>query len=155
MRLMTLLVTAALLVACGDEEEQPRSCTAAGCGGASLPVAFVADAETLSSLKGEFRQSEMPERLLRFHCGQAEDDLELPCADGRVDLGVTPVWPGVTVEVRFAIAGGGRSDWQKVVLNLSERTLEDFNGPGCPCTYYQANPDPVTVPGAASLDSGL
>jgi hypothetical protein len=75
----------------------------------------------------------------------------LACRDNVVLLaGIIPR-PGSIVEVRFGLQDGSISEWQPLSLQLSEHTDPDFNGPGCPCTWYSATVAPVVVPGDAQL----
>jgi hypothetical protein len=63
------------------------------------------------------------------------------------------------LEVRFQLDDGNYSQWEAVPIQITDRVIEDFNGPGCDCTVYDAFGSVVEVPPAARLtqpsDAGL
>jgi hypothetical protein len=71
--------------------------------------------------------------------------------NGTIVLPYLDLRPGTASEVRFEVANGAWSEWQEVVLDLTERTDPDFNGPGCPCTWYTATARAIVVPVDARL----
>ena len=74
----------------------------------------------------------------------------LPCTNGVLTLGIS-LWSGDTLEIRFELQDGSMSDWQQVPLSFTAHTIEDFNGPGCPCTYYTVVAPRIAVPAGALL----
>ena len=140
----TLFMTGVLFGA-GSCTEQPeeRVCTLRACGGAPLMISFVDDDSRDVAPSGQWRVSELQGPPRDFDC---RSDASRGCVHGVITLGTIPLWPGRLFEVRFNLADGTVSEWQEVLLALTAHTLEDFNGPGCPCTYYEAAAASVVVP---------
>lgn len=54
-------------------------------------------------------------------------------------------------EVAFLLPDGQWTDWQTIPLMGEEKTVDDFNGPGCDCTFKQGKTPPVEVPIEAQI----
>jgi hypothetical protein len=116
---------------------------------------LVDDAGDPVAARGEYR-SNMPGSVpSAFDCSPAGADAspELQCPNGVILSTIYDVRSNTSLELRFELNEGGLSDWQSVPLEVTERTDTDFNGPGCPCTWYDATAQPITVPIAARLPS--
>jgi hypothetical protein len=134
-----------LLVACGNDD---RSCTAAACGGGSFAVSLVTESGRPASVRGEFRRGRTNPIVTRFNCGDGREADETACPGGIIGM-PSFAGPGPVFEVRFQRPDGAFTEWQIVDLRIESVTDPDFNGPGCPCTWYEAQPEPVVVPAAA------
>jgi hypothetical protein len=143
-----------LLIGCSSE----RSCNAMACGGLPLALALQDDAGDPVAARGEYRSNTPGSVASAFDCsferGDASPTPNLQCRDGVILNAIHDVRPGTVVEVRFELNAGGLSDWQNVPLQVTERTDPDFNGPGCPCTWYSGTARAITVPTEARLPSG-
>jgi hypothetical protein len=71
--------------------------------------------------------------------------------NGALRLNEYNLRPELVYELRFARADGSMTPWQVVPLELERKTDPDFNGPGCSCSWYIAQPASVTVPADARL----
>jgi hypothetical protein len=99
---------------------------------------------------GELQRLDHEPDLWTFDC-KAEDPHVLHglwCEDGALNIDEL-FFPNSKVEVRFQLPDGTLSNWQPVQLKLTKHTIEDFNGPGCPCTYYDGTDTVVMVPEGA------
>lgn len=129
----------ALMAGCGT-----TSCSDVGCLGQRVSVELVDDAGKHVAARGDLsyaRHSTEP-----FDCTLPSDGYR--CEDGVLTL--PPVYnPDDTIKIRFQQEDGTVTDWQPVELDIQQRVLSDFNGPGCDCTVYDGTTEPVTVPEAA------
>lgn len=139
-----------LLVACGDDGD--RTCTAQGCGGGLFSVPLVTESGQPASARGELRRGRTDPVVTRFNCGGGRDADEVACPGGRIGI-PSFAGPGPVFEMRFQRPDGSFTDWQIVNLHIEAITDPEFNGPGCPCTWYEASPDPVVVPAAVMLST--
>jgi hypothetical protein len=137
----------ALLGAC--EQEGSRECTLAECSGFGLEVPLVDDAGRPVAAKGEYRTSAEGGNSQSFDCTSGARPRPYPdCEENRLQVG-SVLRPGTTLEVSFQDASGAWSEWLPVALTLHAHTDPDFNGPGCPCTWYSADAEPLIVPAAS------
>src|SRR5262245_50283008 len=132
---------AVLIVGCGDDD---RSCTAKGCGG-SIELPLVTESGQPATARGEYRRGRTDPVVTRFNCSDARAADEAACAGGVIHMDGFP-GPGPVFELRFQRPDGTFTDWQIVDLKIEAITDPEFNGPGCPCTWYEGRPDPVVVP---------
>ena len=139
-----------LLVACGDDD---RTCTAMACGSGDFGVSLVTDGGQPASARGEYRRGRTDPVVTRFNCDDDRAADEVACTGGRVGL-PSFAGPGLVFEMRFQRPDGSLTEWQIVNLHIESVTDPDFNGPGCPCTWYEARPDPVIVPADVLMSSG-
>jgi hypothetical protein len=157
-----------LVLACGaedDDAEHPTpgagACTAVGCLGRVLEVTLLDENGAAAPARGEFRDTASGYPAQEFDCSVDPDDTfnDLDCFDGTIRLDPFFVTPEMELEVRFQMAEGDYSDWESVALQITDRVIEDFNGPGCDCTVYDAFGSVVEVPAGARLstepDGGL
>lgn len=128
---------------CGDDT---RSCTAQGCDD-TLVVSLVTDAGAPATTRGELRFDQA--EAAPFNCAPENEAEALRCEGGRLQFSRTE---GV-FEVRFALGDDAFTDWQVVDLDIQPVTDPDFNGPGCPCTWYEGRPV-VVVPDSAMIPTG-
>jgi len=84
-----------------------------------------------------------------FGCSPAEDAGAAPCTDGVLIFSDFNLSPDVIYELRFARSDGSYTPWQRVALEPQKHTDADFNGSGCPCSWYEAEPVSVVVPADA------
>lgn len=147
-----LLGTTALLALTACPDDDTRTCTAADCSSPETSLLVADESGAPVAARGEHRLSQDGEvgPAQAFDCGPNPDAGVARCVGGTSSVGVRFA-PGAVFEVRFLRADGSWSDWQQVPLSLSEHTDPDFNGPGCPCTWYVAAPLSVTVPADARL----
>ncbi|HEX2880389.1 MAG TPA: hypothetical protein VHO25_12730 [Polyangiaceae bacterium] len=155
-----------LVLACGEEgNDDPMpgggTCTAVACLGRVLEVGLIDENGAAALARGEFRDLASNYPAQEFDCSVDPDDSfsDLDCFDGTIRLDPFFVTPEMELEVRFQLGNGDYSEWQSVPLQISDRVIEDFNGPGCDCTVYDAFGSVVEVPPAARLtppnDGGL
>lgn len=123
-----------------------------------------------ASARGETRTSQAPLATQPFDCNldrgpsgradgpgwpfPADAGPGAACQDGIVKPPVFTLNPRDTVDVRFELADGSISDWQPVDIELTKHTDPDFNGPDCPCTWYDGTAAPIVVPADARLPEG-
>lgn len=145
-RCMFCALAIATSTACSAEP----SCHAKGCTGAPTTIPFVDDAGNQVAASGELREGGEGSTPLAFSCGAEAPHAQFPATCNANPRGVSleGVVPSSTVEVRFQLQDGTLSAWQPVQLPLVAHTIEDFNGPGCPCTYYTGDATPIVVPSA-------
>lgn len=135
--------------ACND---LPHECASAWCSGNLPEVALVDDAGNPSAARGEHRSVEARGEPARpFDCSPPDAGQASLCSEGRVLLSVFEARPGTRVELRFELQDGSWSDWQVLELDITSHTDPEFNGPGCPCTWYTATAEPIAVPVEARL----
>ncbi len=119
----------------------------------SLPtvVSLVDDAGAPVAARGERRTNRESQLgvALPFDCGLTADAGVAPCRNGFLFYPEDHLAPGIDFEVRFALADGSFTAWQPVPLELERHNDPDFNGPGCPCSWYNAAPTSVIVPAEA------
>jgi hypothetical protein len=151
-----------LVVACGEEDDgddDPTpgggTCTAVACLGRVLEVGLIDENGTPAPARGEFRDTASGYPAQPFDCTVNPDDTfsDLDCFDGTIRLDPFFVTPDMDLEVRFQLDDGNYSQWESVPLQITDRVIEDFNGPGCDCTVYDAFGTVVEVPSAAILSS--
>jgi hypothetical protein len=121
------------------------------CGASQTLVRLVDETGTRIATVGEQRTSRgsgtgVPEP---FDCRPGADAGTGPCTDGSLVLFDFNLAPSTVYEVRFARADGSFTSWQRILLEIEEHTDPEFNGPGCPCTWYEAAPASVIVPADA------
>ncbi|HTV20013.1 MAG TPA: hypothetical protein VMG12_15115 [Polyangiaceae bacterium] len=139
---------------CGDD--LPHECTSASClGGAPPAVELVDDAGNPAAPRGELR-STGPWNALEvaaFDCSRPPSVGGPPprCDAGGVLTLSNEVRPDWRLELRFALLDGAWSEWRRVLLDISSHTEPEFNGPGCPCTWYSATAEAIVVPAEARL----
>jgi hypothetical protein len=125
------------------------------CASAGVDVRLVDEAGAAVSARGEFRSSDARGASQTFECPDADrDDIPVAlrrCRDGAIQLFTPNLSPENGIDVRFELADGSPSAWQRLALELTRHTDPDFNGAGCPCTWYTAAPAPVVVPLGARL----
>ena len=140
---------AALLSACGADG---HSCTLKGCVGGPVRVQLVDDAGTPVAARGEYEANRDGEAR-SFDCTVTPESssYDADCTDGQVTVFPFYSNPGTTLRFRFELADGSFSEWQAASLDYESHTDPDFNGPGCPCTWYDATSGPVVVPAQARL----
>jgi hypothetical protein len=142
--------TALVMVhACSAEEPSPKSCNAAGCGGAPIALNLIDDRGQAAAARGTLRELAGSSNPWTFNCAAEPPEARFPLGCDNGVLTVSVFGPNSKFEVQFELADGNQSEWQSVGLELTERTLEDFNGPGCPCTIYEGSSAPITVPATA------
>jgi hypothetical protein len=152
MKRLLLLVGSGLLSACADDT---RTCTAAEClGGASVQIQLVDQNEAPVAARGEYRVTGsgggVP-YVVPFDCTGATTDAGPDydnCSNGVLELQGAD-HPSVSIEVRFELTQGGLTEWSTLTLVYSSQTDPDFNGPGCPCTRYDAENRTWLVPEGA------
>ena len=125
-----------------------------GCGGGSFTVPLVTEGgEPASGVRGEYRRGRTNPTVTRFNCGDDRATDEAACAGSSISI-PSFAGPGPVFELRFRGPDGSFTEWQAVDLRIESITDPDFNGPGCPCSWYEARPEPVVVPAAALASSG-
>lgn len=138
-----------VFAACGQNTEE-LSCTLKDCGGVSS-LSFAARDNGSVAPSGQIRHSNPDWGTRDFDCRDSEmQSTYLPCTNGVLTLGM-PLSSGDALEIRFELQDGSMSDWQRVPLSFTAHTIEDFNGPGCPCTYYTVTAPRIAVPAGALL----
>lgn len=139
--------------ACSDDEVSPKACPSAGCDNSAIEVSFVDGNGAAVAASGSIRHAQIPSNAWTFKCDGEQPQAQTSTAcDGNV-IRVKPfdLKPGDALEVRFDLANGSQSAWQTVPVDVSQATLPDFGGPGCPaCTYLKGTTAPVTVPPATT-----
>jgi hypothetical protein len=134
----------AIASACDD---LPHECASADCAGALPVVALVDEAGNPVAARGEQRSADYPAApATTFDCEPADAGQPTLCADGQLLLSVFGERRGTRVELRFQLQDGSWSDWQVLDLDITSHTDPEFNGPGCPCTWYTATAEPLAVP---------
>jgi hypothetical protein len=120
-----------------------------------VDVQLTDDSGTPVAARGEYRTNRNSETRA-FDCSVTPEssNLDADCSDGRVTAFPLSAEPGTALQFRFELAGGSFTAWQGVPLDYESETDPDFNGPGCPCTWYNATSDPVVVPAEARLPEG-
>ena len=139
--------------ACSDDEVSPKTCPGLGCGNSAIEITFVDGKGAAVAASGSIRHARIPSNAWTFKCDGEQPQAQTSAAcDGNV-IRVSPfdLKPDDTLEVRFDLPNGSQSDWQTVPVDVSQATLPDFGGPGCPaCTYFKGTTAPVTVPPAST-----
>jgi hypothetical protein len=121
-----------------------------GCGGISS-LSFAVEDNSSVAPRGQLRHSNPDWGTGDFDCRDSEmQSTYVSCTNGVLTLGM-PLWSGDALDIRFELQDGSMSDWQQVPLSFTAHTIEDFNGPGCPCTYYTASAPQIAVPAGALL----
>jgi hypothetical protein len=142
-----------LLAGCGEDDP---SCTARDCPSDMPTLLLVDDAGQPVAARGELRNN-LTEVAQPFDCslsnGPPTATNRLACNDGVLAAQNTNLQGDTRIELRFGLAGGELSEWQTVALDITSDTDPDFNGPGCPCTRYEATAAPVLVPANARIYS--
>jgi hypothetical protein len=133
----------AAAVGCSDE----HGCSLAACGGDRTAISFVNEKGMKVAPRGELQRLDPEPDLWTFDCKEEDPHAlhGLGCEEGALSIDELFL-PNSKVEVRFQLPDGTLSDWQPVKLKLTKHTIEDFNGPGCPCTYYDGTGTVVMVP---------
>jgi hypothetical protein len=132
-------------LACGDGA---HGCTLVQCAGNGLQVPLVDASGQGVAAKGQYYTSAGGGSTHSFDCtGAASPKSYADCEDDRLQVGGL-VQPGIEVQIHFQDAGGAWSEWLPVPLTLNPHPDPDFNGPGCPCTWYSATAEPLIVPAA-------
>jgi hypothetical protein len=157
-----LILGASLLVGC---DSGFRACGEAGCGGNGFTLLeFVDDQNQPTGTRGEYR-------VTRTRGGEIQGPVPFACsagAPGARDAGPSSdncrgaqvelagdLEPGAVVEARFDLAQGGQTEWLALQLDFTQHTDPEFNGPGCPCSWFEAQARPFVVPaGARRLGAG-
>lgn len=135
-----------LCLACGDS----TPCELAACGKAAEVELTDHDGNPVAA-RGEARDVAL-QFVVPFDCsGMPSDVPSLSCRTNLLVLAGFGFHPESVVDVRFTLRNGSVSEWQSLSLHLSKNTEADFNGPGCPCSWYGATVDPVVVPMDARL----
>jgi hypothetical protein len=126
-----------------------RSCNLAGCVGPATVVSLVNEQGDPVRAQGETRVSGLKYEGSAgpFDCRYDSPD----CKNGVLSVSAPYDSDGV-LELRFRLPDGELTEWQSFDLDVTSRTDPDFNGPGCPCTSYEAAPLTVPVPPAAQSD---
>jgi hypothetical protein len=125
----------------------PHECASASCRGNVPEVALVDEAGNPSAARGEQRSADYPESsATAFACEPGDAGQPTLCPDGQLLLSVFGERPGTRVELRFQLRDGSWSDWRVLDLDITSHTDPEFNGPGCPCTWYTATAEPLVVP---------
>jgi len=143
MRTMRWLMGALILgLGCSDGS---LHCMRASCLGPEVTVELVDAAGARVAARGEVRSGPYPGR--RFDCSTAAESKPdvAGCTDGVLKLGSLDTTDDVR-DIRFQRGDGSFTDWEPVPLTIEEEVLDDFNGPGCPCTVHHGTAEPVTVP---------
>jgi hypothetical protein len=156
---MRSLALAACLAVRGCSDDLPHECNAASCGGGSPPVVELVDAAgTPAAVRGELRGTG-PWNALEvgaFDCSLPPigNALQQPrCGEGGVLSLSNELRPDWRLELRFQLQDGSWSEWRRVLLDITTHTEPEFNGPGCPCTWYTATAEPFVVPANALLSA--
>jgi hypothetical protein len=135
-----------LLAGCGEDG---GSCTARDCPSTLPRLALVDDTGQPVGARGELRNN-LSGAPQPFDCtlsnGPPTATNRIGCEDGVLATQDMNLDGDTRIELRFERAGGGLSEWQTVALDITSNTDADFNGPGCPCTRYEATAAPVLVP---------
>jgi hypothetical protein len=118
-----------------------------------LEVGLIDENGAAALARGEFRDTASGYPAQPFDCSVDPDDSfsDLDCFDGTIRLDPFFVTPDMDLEVRFQLDDGDYSQWEAVPLQITDRVIEDFNGPGCDCTVYDAFGTVVEVPSDAVL----
>lgn len=142
---MPLLVASLLFGACSDDT---HSCTLKACIGRDVELALVDEAGGAVAATGEYRVSSPSTEPLtaQFDCTDTADDAR--CRDGVVVLS-SATDAAAVVELRYELEPGTYTEWERVEIQYTEQTDPDFNGPGCPCTWYDGADRSTLVPEAA------
>lgn len=132
-------------------DDSDRSCTGAECGSPGTFVLLRDDAGAPVLARGERRVSRgadigVPQP---FDCRSTPDAGQPTCSEGSLPLFEFNLSPSLVYELRFTRADGSFTPWQAVPLELEQVTDPDFNGPGCACSWYKAEPASVIVPADA------
>jgi hypothetical protein len=143
-------VTLGVVCACSDEEPSPKSCTLSACGGVPVVITFTDDKGEEVAASGMVRDVGNSTDPWAFNCAADPPEARFPLGCDQGVLSVAAVGPSSKFEVQFELPDGSQSNWQSIVFNLTERTFEDFNGPGCDCTVHEGNSEPITVPSASN-----
>jgi hypothetical protein len=103
-----------------------------GCLGTSVRVDLLDEQGTPAPARGEFRETGS-DLALPFDCHSDPDASasDLNCTDGTVHLDAFIVTRDMALEARFELENGAYSEWHPVELQITERVVKDFNGPGC------------------------
>ena len=138
---------ACALLAC--EQDAEHSCAAVLCAGNGVDVPVVDEAGDSVAVKGEWRASGQVASPEPFDCTISQPLAPVPDCDGNV-LHLGAILQGNTsLELHFKDPSGAWSEWLPVAMTLEAHTDPDFNGPGCPCTWYSASAEPLIVPAAS------
>ena len=123
---------------------EARDCTEMGCVGYGVQLALVDESGKQVAAKGEYRSNAAGATARDFDCTETRLPLS-HCQDGLLELGEL-LAPDLAFDVRFRDDQGDWTAWSPVAVTLSEQTDPDFNGPGCPCTWYAGTAEPLLVP---------
>ncbi|MEO8183125.1 MAG: hypothetical protein ABI895_30205 [Deltaproteobacteria bacterium] len=126
----------------------PRDCNTGACSGPAVTLALVDESGQGVAAKGEYRSNDGRSLPQPFDCTLARTSLFAACAENVVRLYTFNLQPGMSHEVHFEGDNGEWSEWLPVPLQLTRRTDPDFNGPGCSCTWYTGQAEPLVVPAA-------
>lgn len=146
-----------LVTACSEDSEDATPgggvCTAVACLGRAVEVSLIDGEGNFALARGEFRDTSIAYPPQPFDCSVHPDDsvVDLNCFGGTIHLDPFFVTADTEYEVRFQLDNGDYSEWQPLSLQITDRVIEDFNGPGCDCTVYDAFATPVEVPSEARL----
>jgi hypothetical protein len=120
-----------------------HSCTDMACLGPATKLQFVDEDGQPVEAKGELRDADGTHA---FDCADPPRDswFEVTCSGGTLSKRA-PDSEHTTNEVRFVKDDGTLSDWQPVALSVTRHTDEDFNGDGCPCSWFEGKTKPLLV----------
>jgi hypothetical protein len=124
-------------------------------GGEAIEIALVDEAGAPVAARGELRGLGSQEPA-RFDCfdDPSASEAEVSCNDGLLYPSfVYDLTPDTRVDLRFVLADGSWTEWQRLDLDVTSHTDPDFNGPGCACTWYEATTSPIVTPAAARTTS--
>jgi hypothetical protein len=141
-----------LVTACDDDGL--RACNDMGCiGDAEVQLQLVDDSGAPVAARGEYRISSSrggAPTAVPFDCTGAADAGTGPynCSNAVLVLQGAD-HPSLNIEVRFELTQGGLSEWSSLRLVYTSQTDPNFNGPGCPCTWYDVADQTLLVPDGA------
>jgi hypothetical protein len=151
-----LILGASLLVACDDGLQ---ACGEVGCPeSSSTRIQLTDDQNRPIGARGEYR-------LTWSSSGDRQAPTPFDCPAGTLRSGdagpstnncrgtQVELWgklePGVLVEARFDLEQGGQTEWLELGFDYTRQTDPNFNGPGCSCSWYEAEARPFVVPAGA------
>jgi hypothetical protein len=113
-----------------------------------VPLALVDESGQGVAAKGEYRNSQGFSQP--FDCTLAHNVTSpfAACQGNVVQLDAVDLQPGATYEIHFEAENGEWSEWLPVPLQPTQHTDPDFNGPGCECSWYTGQAQPLVVPAA-------
>jgi len=114
------------------------------CAGSPTKIELVDEAGHPVVAKGELRDAQ---GTRPFDCADAPSGsaFEFGCSDGTLSIPAAQTQHS-TNEVRFVKDDGSLTDWQPFTITATRRTDEDFNGPGCACSWFEGTTKPLLVP---------